>query len=47
MGFTGMAAAQDLNDELARRRKQVRVIFQRYFAAEQAEPGGPPGASPD
>jgi glutamate-ammonia-ligase adenylyltransferase len=47
MGFTGTAAAQDLSDELARRRKQVRAIFRRYFAVDQAEPGGPPGASPD
>ena len=36
MGFTGAAAANDLLDELARRRGRVREIFTRYFNAEQA-----------
>ncbi len=38
LGFGGAAAAQQLLDELARRRRRVREVFNRYFNAQQAEP---------
>jgi glutamate-ammonia-ligase adenylyltransferase len=37
MGYSGTAAARELLDEVARRRRRVREVFRRCFAAEQAQ----------